>query len=123
MATEYTPELGQALFGQPYKQLAVPIDLEVALDAINSTVDCFVEYNPFGNTGERLRWSCFQVHAYNWGDEEQQWNFKWRDLEVSWYKYVGRGMSRNRKVSKSEIKEMLRECLTAVLTEEAIHDD
>jgi len=41
-------------------------------------------------------------------------NFKWRDLEISWYKYVGRGMSANRKMTTKEIEEMLDDCLKAI---------
>lgn len=128
MSEQYQPELGQMLYGQPTHALTVPVDVEVALDAISSAVVIFCDFgpceSPFSNSGARFKWSCFTVHSYDWNESrEQEWNFKWRDFEVSWYKYLGRGMSRNRKISKAELREMLRECLTAVLTEEAIQDD
>lgn len=71
--------------------------------------------SPFENSGERFDNERFSVHAYSWGDEDQPWNFKWRDLEVSWYKYLGRGMRCNRVPEPQEVKEMVNEVLTVIL--------
>lgn len=71
--------------------------------------------NPFGNSGET--WECyeFKVEAYSWNDEyNQPFNFKWKDIEVSWYKYMGRGMSQNRQISPEEVGDMLDACLGAL---------
>jgi hypothetical protein len=120
----YSPELGQAAFGNPWKELAVPVDVEEAIDAIRCAIGLFYDGdNPFSNNGARIAYTCFSVSAYDWGaamDDDapgQPWNFKWRDFELSWYKYWGRGMSRNRKISKAELREMVAECLKAVLSE------
>lgn len=120
----YQPELGQAIFGQPTKSFTVQSQTEVALESIRWAVSTFAPAidDPFGNTGSRYRWSCFQVHAYSWGDDEQQFNFKWRDFEVSWYKYFGRGMSCNRKIKPAELQLMARECLLAVMNEQPAED-
>ncbi|MCW1431363.1 hypothetical protein [Novosphingobium sp. JCM 18896] len=122
MSDNYEPELGQMLFGQPGQSLSVPTELEAAMDALQNVFGALHPklYNPWGNSGARYRWSCFEAHAYDWGDDEQPFNFKWRDFIVSWYKYNGRGMSRNRKMSAAELAEMLRECMTAMLTEQPV---
>lgn len=118
----YEPELGQMVFGQPYKELQCPEHVEKALKVLAYLWDIvsFTKNNPFYNTGERYDGAVFSVHAYSWAEEEyQQWNFKWKDIEVSWYKYLGRGMSINRKVSKEEIHLMLGQCI-AVLMEKKL---
>jgi len=125
----YEPELGQAVFGQPYKQFGVSAQLESAMVAIETRLMLkmgLIDKNfesPFRNTGSKFYCDTFLVEAYSWNDEyDQEWNFKWRDLEVSWYKHLGRGMSANRKVSDKEITEMLDECYDAIRRYEA-HDD
>lgn len=117
----FTPELGQMAFGQPWKALAVPNYIEAALMMIRDEV-ARVEWNnqqrdfdPFGNTGEKYKTSKFEVEAYSWGDDEQPYNFKWRDFEISWYKRMGRGMSMNRDMSPEECAMMLDECYQSVL--------
>jgi hypothetical protein len=37
-------------------------------------------------------------------------NFRYNDFEITWYKYVGRGMEYNREISKGEIKEIFDYC-------------
>ena len=117
----FIPELGQAAFGQPFKQFKVSCDLESAMLAIETRLMLKMERidknfeSPFRNTGSSFYCDTFSVEAYSWDEElEQPWNFKWRDLEVSWYKYFGRGMSANRKMSTKEITEMLDECYDAI---------
>lgn len=117
----YEPELGQAVFGQPYKQFKVPAELEAALGAIEIRLCLKMEQrdknfmSPFGNSGNEFKCDAFTVEAYSWGDEvDQPWNFKWRDLEVSWYKYLGRGMSANRKMTTQQVEEMLDDCYEAI---------
>jgi len=117
----YEPELGQVVFGQPYKQFKISNEFEYALAAIETRlmlrmgqIDKNYE-SPFRNTGSKFACDTFAVEAYSWNDEvEQKWNFKWRDLEVSWYKYLGRGMSANRKITRREIEEMLDDCYAAI---------
>ena len=55
--------------------------------------------SPFQNTGESYANGSFEVRAYEWGvpelDEEEPAdtaNFRYKDLRVSWYKSLGRGM-------------------------------
>lgn len=119
--TEYKPELGQFTFGQPYKQFAVPEIMDAALQHIRyelgrvrwnmrqtETADPFGNEGPSGNFDSKV----FSVHAYSWDEsEEQPWNFKCGDLEISWYKYQGRGMSANMEISADLAAEVLEKCL------------
>lgn len=120
--TEYTKELGQAMFGQPSKQYACPEWVEAYLGYIRSEMDRVMwnihqkEYiSPFGNTGESFKNKVFKVQAYSWDEEkEQKYNFKWKDVEISWYKYCGRGMSINQKLTHTQGEKMLNECLASI---------
>ena len=45
--------------------------------------------SPFDNTANKFECDEFTVESYNWDDEvEQPYNFKWKDIEISWYKYL-----------------------------------
>lgn len=125
METNYEPELGQ-LFGQPHQELSCPEYVYKTLDALRAhfSLSNGVLNTPFDNSGERFKNDTFEANAYDWSecmceDEDapcscghvpQAYNFKWRNFEVSWYKYLGRGMSMNRKTSKEECLEMYKEC-------------
>lgn len=117
----FEPELGQMVFGQPYKTFPVSELTIAALSSINDELSRVMwnrdqrEYSsPFGNTGNSFKCDEFQVEAYSWGDDEQPYNFKWRDIEISWYKWFGRGTSANMKISPERTGEMLTACLSAV---------
>ena len=116
----YVPELGQACFGQPWQPRPVPEHVEFALEALRYALLVLRpdESDPFGNTGAATVFDCpaFHVQAYDWNEEaEQECNFSWRDVRISWYKWCGRGMSINRRVSEAEAQAMLRECLLALI--------
>jgi hypothetical protein len=80
---EYEPELGQAVFGQPWKQYGASHLVIAALDLINREL-CRIQWNihqkeydsPFHNTGNQFECDTFEVNAYDWGDDEQPYNFK-----------------------------------------------
>lgn len=121
MAQNYSPELGQMLFGQPHQAFEAPLVLEHALSLIGENVVAAAaarkeqQDNPFQNTGASFKNDVFEVRAYSWDeDEEQPFNFAWRDLRVSWYKHAGRGMSVNKKVDVHLVNEMLVECLGSI---------
>lgn len=119
--SSFEPELGQALFGQPHKEFSVPAIWEAALAQIEKELDRVMwnrhqrDYaSPFGNTGESFECPVFSVYAYSWGDDDQPFNFKWKGIEISWYKYLGRGMSANIELTPDLAAEMLAECIPAV---------
>lgn len=41
-------------------------------------------------------------------------NFKCDGLEIRWYKYIGRGMSMNREVSREELRRVFRKCRQSI---------
>lgn len=41
-------------------------------------------------------------------------NFKCGDLEIRWYKYIGRGMSINREVSRAKLRRIFRKCRQSI---------
>jgi hypothetical protein len=118
----YDPEVGQALFGQPYKEYECPEWLEAFLWHIEKELSRVMwnttggRYDsPFGNAGESFKNDVFEVHSYDWNEEnEQGYNFKWGDVEISWYKYCGRGMSVNQEVGLDKGEKMLSECLESL---------
>lgn len=119
--TQYMPELGQAAFGQPFHEIAAGAYIEAALNAIRHDLDRVMwnreqkEYDsPFGNTGNSFSNDTFEAIAYSWSDDEQPYNFAWRDVRISWYKYLGRGMSMNRAVTPDEAAGMLDDCLASL---------
>lgn len=130
MYDKYEPELGQFAFGQPWKEFECPKLLESALRMIDDELDRIMwnihqeKYpSPFSNTANDFKCDAFEVDAYNWGDDDQPYNFKWRDVEISWYKYLGRGMSVNQKISNDKISEMLDDCMDALRRYEEEHSD
>lgn len=128
MSEQYEPELGQMLFGQPFKEYKVPKIWKAALVALYEELDRVMgnitqtNYsNPFENTGNSFSCDTFEVHAYSWVDDEQPYNFKWKDVEIGWYKYLGRGMSANQDLIPDLAAEMLTECLAACREYEKEH--
>lgn len=70
--------------------------------------------NPFSNTGASFVCETFSVQAYSWSDDQQPFNFKCGDIEVSWYKYLGRAMTVNRDVSIAEALSVYEVCAAAL---------
>ncbi len=121
MSDQYEPELGQLAFGQPNKEYKASHLLIAVLASIrDELLRC--EYNvgqlsfdPFGNTGSKFKNDVFEVEAYSWDkDYEQPYNFKYKNIEVSWYKWLGRGMSVNRVLTYEDLNNMLEDCLKSL---------
>jgi len=99
--------------------LAHLVYIEEQFCRVRGNIDGHPVNSPFANSGERFENEVFTVDAYSWDDEEeQQWNFKWRDLRVSWYKHLRRGTSVNRVPTHEEAVAMLNECIESLLAEE-----
>jgi hypothetical protein len=119
---DYEPELGQAIFGQPHQRYEGSSMLEAALLLIREELDRIMwnihqeEYDsPFANTGESFSCEEFTVEAYSWDDsKEQPYNFKWNDIEISWYKHYRRGLSVNTQLTNDHIADMLEACINAL---------
>ena len=131
MSTPYQPELGQAVFGQPFKEYELPALWEAVLYRIRCELDR-VWWNvkqkdmssPFDNSGaEPFICDAFEVHSYSWGDDEQPYNFKCGDVEISWYKHSGRGQSINVEPTPELAQTVLRKCILALAQWEWDNDD
>ncbi len=115
MNNQYLPDLGQMAFGQPWQTYECPEFVVAALEALQEILDERQGIDPFSNSGSSFGNDTFQVEAYSWSDDEQPWNFKWKDIEVSWYKWLGRGTTINKPyVSKDLIASMLLECIDSI---------
>lgn len=117
---QYTPELGQAVFGRVYHDKSVPNYVHAALRLLSEIVNvqCMNQgvYSPFDNTGNKLEFGPLRIHAYDWSeDSEQTWNLKYKDFEVSWYKYLGRGMSMPWVPTPDEMARLLDEMVDCAL--------
>lgn len=67
--------------------------------------------SPFRNTGADFKNDVFQVEAYSWDDDyAQPYNFKYQDIEISWYKYLGRGTTINKEITSEEAIKMFDNC-------------
>lgn len=119
--TDYTPELGQMAFGHPWRDYEAPELLDAALTYIDQELQ-LVLWNrlqkecpsPFSNSGARFETDGLLIHAYDWGDDNQPWNLKCGDVEISWYKWSGRGQSVNRPMSPADIQEFMSKALTII---------
>ena len=134
----FEPSPSQFFMGQPSQQFECPKYLTEALKSIRDAMEekePFEQgYTPFNNSGEKFKNEVFEVNAYDWSDCEckgsgdddwsqdkctcgwkpQLYNFKWNDVEVSWYKHLDRGTSVNREVSEEETQTLLAECLKSL---------
>lgn len=75
------------------------------------------EYDsPFDNTGNVFICDTFEVYSFDWNyDKPQAYNFKCGDIEISWYKYLGRGCTINGNWSEKEIVNMYDLCISKIL--------
>ena len=80
--------------------------------------------SPFSNTGNKFKNDVFEVEAYSWDDEyDQEYNFKWNDYKVRWYKHCLRDPEANREISPDECAKMLDECLESIYKMDIDEDD
>jgi hypothetical protein len=71
--------------------------------------------SPFENSGGEFKNNVFEVRAYDWNEESKQnWNFKYNDIRISWYKYLGRGSTINKDLRPEDAIKMFNECLKSV---------
>jgi len=118
------------------KRHDVPIIWIAALSYIKAELERILwnihqkdEYTPFSNSGCNMTFETFEVNAYDWAwdedcnpDETQPVNFKWRNVEITWYKHFGRGMTSNIELSADLAAEMLTDCLESLEKYEAKHE-
>ena len=122
-------ELGNMMFNTNVNQNFNCSDWIVALLRDLDRTLCRVMWNinqeeydsPFANTANTFKNDVFEVQAYNWNDEvEQPYNFKCGDIEISWYKYLGRDTTINNEFDNAYIIEMFNKCKLSLLEYEEI---
>lgn len=117
---KFEPELGQLVNGQPWQKFETPVYIDAALEYLACHFDDkkISDDNPFRNTGFNWVNEVFEVHAYDWNENHhQKYNFKYKDIEVSWYKYASRSSSINQEVSVEECWKMLQDCMNSLMVE------
>jgi hypothetical protein len=71
--------------------------------------------DPTENNGSEFMNDTFEMRAFDWSDPEVYApNFKYKNFEVEWYKYLGRGMETSRALAPNEINDMLKDCLSSL---------
>lgn len=118
-------EVGQiAFFGNRVKRFDCPDYLTALLKGVDERL-CMAMWNknqeeydsPFDNSGnvKGYKNEVFEVHAFSWDDDyEQPFNFRCGDFEVSWYKYLGRGMTMNKKITPDEAVKIFDRCIKSI---------
>lgn len=117
-------ELGNIIFNtNKNQQYNCPRWIVALLDELDNQLDR-VMWNihqerypsPFENTANSFKNDVFEVQAYSWDDEvEQPYNFKCDDIEISWYKYLGRDTTINGEYEPQKIIDMFNKCLESIL--------
>jgi hypothetical protein len=118
-----TIELGQIEFGNPMGEYDCPEYVEALIAYIFKVIERIywnnnqVEWNRF----EDPEFEGIEYRNYYWGDNEEEKskpNFAYKDVELRWYKWFGRGMSLN--VSKTPVEwvEWFDDCLEHIRKQE-----
>ena len=117
-------ELGNLMFNiNKNQQYDCPRWIVALLNELDNQLDRVMwnihqeEYpSPFDNTSNTFKNDVFEVQAYSWDDEvEQPYNFKCDDIEISWYKYLGRDTTINGEYEPQKIIDMFDKCLQSIL--------
>ena len=117
-------ELGNIIFNTNKNQqydcprwvVALLNELDNQLDRVMWNIHQEEYHSPFENTANSFKNGVFEVQAYSWDDEvEQRYNFKCDDIEISWYKYLGRDTTINGEYEPQKIIDMFNKCLQSIL--------
>lgn len=117
-------ELGNLMFNtNKNQQYECPRWIVALLNELDNQLDRVMwnntqkEYHsPFENTANSFKNDVFEVQAYDWNDDvEQPYNFKCGNIEISWYKYLGRDTTINGEYEPQVIIDMFNKCLKSIL--------
>ncbi len=117
-------ELGNLMFNtNKNQQYECPKWIVALLNELDNQLDRVMwnntqkEYpSPFENTANSFKNDVFEVQAFDWNDDiEQPYNFKCEDIEISWYKYLGRDTTINGEYEPQKIIDMFNKCLKSIL--------
>lgn len=109
-------ELGNIMFhNNTIQSYICPEYIVVLLSDLGDRIEDITGVNPFQNTAAEFKTETFEVEAYNWDeDKEQPYNFKYKEIEISWYKYLWRDTTINGRYSPNRIVEMYNDCVKAI---------
>lgn len=117
-------ELGNLMFNTNKNQqydcprwiVALLNELDNQLDRVMWNIHQEEYPSPFDNTSNTFKNDVFEVQAYDWNDEvRQSYNFKCDDIEISWYKYLGRDTTINGNYNPQKVINMFNKCLQSIL--------
>lgn len=124
---KYAPEIGQAVFGNPWSEY----DFESIEDY--EIIEYMLRIISYFATGQEsysdyFENDIFALRPYYWGDDEEEMrkpNFfhKKSGLEIRWYKYIGRGMSVNRKICPKCFLKIFMDCLKSLFLKKKMADN
>jgi len=82
------------------------------LERLASALEPLGTENPFRNTGTSYENDTFVVHSYNWVTEDDGF-FRHPEsgIEVSWYKWLGRGMCTNYFMEEKDFINIINDCI------------
>lgn len=115
----YTPTIGQAVFGNPHGEYELSNIGEAAVMCLLDEMrirwwnEHQSEWN-YENYGGK-----FETRPYWWGDnnhpDSEKPNLAFRGVEIRWYKYPGRGMSCNQDLSPQQWSDWLNAALVSAV--------
>lgn len=117
---EFEPELGQAFFGNQFSEYSCQDFVEAGLYLLEQELERVmwnIHQKKFESAiigGEDYSCPVFEIHAYYWGDDEEEKkkpNFVCENFEIRWYKHFGRGMSMNLPLDANKFFFMINKCL------------
>ena len=87
--------------------------LRVIWDAMHEAkVVSIEEGNPFWQDFSN---GTFECHPYDWSDNPAfDYNFKWKDIKIPWYKHFDRNMTINKPMTRTMAIEMMISCLDSL---------
>ena len=94
-------------FNCPEYIVALLRDIERQLKRIMWNINQEEYDSPFDNTANNFKLDNFEIQAYSWNDDVQDYNFIYKvdktkanmpDLKISWYKYLGRDTTINQEI-------------------------
>lgn len=109
-------ELGNLMFnGNTIQRYICPKYIIALIRDLGQRIEQITGNNPCDNTGAIFETETFVIEAFNWNEEvDQPYNFKYKDVEISWYKRLGRDTTINGDYSATQIIEMYNKCIEAI---------
>lgn len=109
-------ELGNLMFnGNTIQRYICPKYIIALIRDLGRRIEQTTGDNPCDNTGAIFETETFVIEAFNWNEEiDQPYNFKYKNIEISWYKRLGRDTTINGDYSTTQIIEMYNKCIEAI---------